>query len=506
MLRRLSFVLPWRRWRSPVLLAGPGARRPGRTPSDDPAAQAQLRKEQTAAPPRTQAVSRRAKRARARDDSPLAVTIDTLTPSTIPAKGDGPGLRDRHQHRHRPLVDDQRLLVHLRRAADDARPARRGSGHARRTPWSASRITDERHYDTIDGARAGRPRDVQPQRRRAGCSRPTPRASTGSACTRSASAAGGPRPARRRPGPHLPADGAHPARPGQEATAVVIPLRHQLVVRRRRVARRPRRAGPRPSAQGGRLRSLVDFGASVRRPHRELGGRPGARRRRTSAGGRQPAPVARPPTSRPGRRTARTSASAATRRRAPPRPRSPPQTPTSSRRSRRATRRQPARPRRARPGRAGGRPGRAGLAGPAARGDAPRGPRSWRCRTATSTCPPRRAHDPQLYERAVTRAGTTLPGFDVTTTPVVSSPSGYLTAQAIRIAVAGHHDPGHRRDVRGPGPRGRRRPRATTWSSPRPAPATAARARASHDVDHRDAAAAAGRGRGAVPPAAAGRR
>ena len=46
-------------------------------------------------------------------------------------------------------------------------------------------------------------------------------------------------------------------------------------------------------------------------------------------------------------------------------------------------------------------------------------------------------HNPKLYERAVARAGTTLPGFDVTTTPVLSSPSGYLTAQAIRGAVPG---------------------------------------------------------------------
>jgi hypothetical protein len=44
-------------------------------------------------------------------------------------------------------------------------------------------------------------------------------------------------------------------------------------------------------------------------------------------------------------------------------------------------------------------------------------------------------HDPQLYERAVARAGTTLPDFDVTTTPALSSPSGYLSAQGIRSAV-----------------------------------------------------------------------
>ena len=46
-------------------------------------------------------------------------------------------------------------------------------------------------------------------------------------------------------------------------------------------------------------------------------------------------------------------------------------------------------------------------------------------------------HDSQLYQRAVARAGTTLPGFDVTTTPVLSSPSGYLNAEAIRNAEPG---------------------------------------------------------------------
>ena len=46
-------------------------------------------------------------------------------------------------------------------------------------------------------------------------------------------------------------------------------------------------------------------------------------------------------------------------------------------------------------------------------------------------------HDPDLYQRAVARAGTTLPGLDVTTTPVLSSPSGFLTAQAIRAAAPG---------------------------------------------------------------------
>ena len=46
-------------------------------------------------------------------------------------------------------------------------------------------------------------------------------------------------------------------------------------------------------------------------------------------------------------------------------------------------------------------------------------------------------HDPQLYQRAVARAGTTLQGFDVTTTPVLSSPSGFLSTKAIRDAEPG---------------------------------------------------------------------
>ena len=44
------------------------------------------------------------------------------------------------------------------------------------------------------------------------------------------------------------------------------------------------------------------------------------------------------------------------------------------------------------------------------------------------------AHDPSIYRRAVARAGTTLPGFDVTATPVVASPSGYLSIAGIRGA------------------------------------------------------------------------
>src|SRR4051794_40319951 len=92
MLRRLSFSAALAALAVPVLLSGPAsAADPGGTPSDDPGAQAQLRKSEQKPPSRRVEVSRRAKRAKeakqAETDTPLSVTIDQLTPSTIPEKG-----------------------------------------------------------------------------------------------------------------------------------------------------------------------------------------------------------------------------------------------------------------------------------------------------------------------------------------------------------------------------------------------------------------------------------
>ena len=97
-----------------------------------------------------------------RDRRPARGDHRPADPVDDPREGHGPGLRDDHQQRHRPLVDDQRLLVHLRRAADDPRPARRGSGHARgrRGRRPDHRRAAQGHHR---GAGAGRPRDVQPQ-------------------------------------------------------------------------------------------------------------------------------------------------------------------------------------------------------------------------------------------------------------------------------------------------------------------------------------------------------
>ena len=77
-------------------------------------------------------------------------------------------------------------------------------------------------------------------------------------------------------------------------------------------------------------------------------------------------------------------------------------------------------------------------------------------------------HDPQLYERAVARAGTTLPGFDVTTTPVVSSPSGFLTTEGIRGRSRARRSCSPTRCSR-TRPRRSPTPRATTSWSRRPA-------------------------------------
>ena len=220
------------------------------------------------------------------------------------------------------------------------------------------------------GAGAGRPRDVQPQHP----AQAAPRGHPGRLLVRRARA----RRERRRAATET-ADGrartflplVPAARLGPAADGGGDPAAAPARLHRRRLARRPGRLDPDPlpgwsAPLAGRLRG------QLRRPHRDLGRRPGAGRRRTPAGRRQPAPLARAQPAGRRRTTARTTRPDRPVRRASPRPRRPTETPT--RRQPRERRRQPARPRRARPGRPGGRAGRPGLAGPARRGDAPRGP------------------------------------------------------------------------------------------------------------------------------------
>src|SRR4051794_4130024 len=92
MLRRLSIsAAALAALAVPVVLTGPAHADRGGTPDNDAAAQAQVRKQHPRAHPgresRKQGVSRRADRARPKDDAPLSVSIDQLTPSTIPDRG-----------------------------------------------------------------------------------------------------------------------------------------------------------------------------------------------------------------------------------------------------------------------------------------------------------------------------------------------------------------------------------------------------------------------------------
>src|SRR4051794_15652798 len=86
MLRGLSFSAALAALAVPIALSAPVLADPGGTPEGDPAGQALHRQEQKAGP-RPPVVSRRAERVRTDDQEPLAVSIDQLTPSTVPGQG-----------------------------------------------------------------------------------------------------------------------------------------------------------------------------------------------------------------------------------------------------------------------------------------------------------------------------------------------------------------------------------------------------------------------------------
>ena len=481
------------------LVAGRAAADPGGTPGDarraaDPAVQAELRKAEPTKPARSGVVSRRAKRqakVRADTDTPLAVTIDQLTPSTIPEKGLVRVSGTVTNNDTVPWTHDQRLRLHLRGADDLVGAARGGGRHPRRR---GRRRPDHRRGPQGPDRRAGagRARGRTASAFRAGCCRPAARASTGSACTPWARA----RTAATRPptaGPAPSCRWSPPPATGALPTAVVIPLRHQLVYADDGSVD-DLAAWTKTLSPGGRLRSLVDFGASSGDRSGDLGGRPGAGRRRTPARRGQPAAARWHPTSRAVRTTART--------RRPPDPSATPSEEPTETPSPAAEpdedHREPARPGRARPGRAGGGRGRPGLAGPARRGDAPRGPgddaavRRHRRRRAP------RCTSPQLYQRAVARARHHAPRLRR------DHDAGAVVAE--RLPQRGGHpgrgpgldDPGHRRDVRLAGPAaGRHRgPRRRGHLDRR----RGGRSRPGQpDRPDRDAAAAAVRGGGPVP-------
>ena len=427
MLRRLSFSAALAALAVPVLLAGPAHADQGGTPSEDPAAQAQLRKEQKAAPARKQAVSRRAKRARAETDAPLAVTIDQLTPSTIPEKG---MVRVSGTITNNDTVPWSTINVYSFNS-DEPLTTPDQLSEAAATPEDAVvgvRITDEQHKDTIAELAPGD---------HATYSLSIPRrllhADTPGVYWFGVHALGeGP------DGRDLAADGrartflpmVPPARPGQELTAVVIPLRHQLVYTDDG-SLDDLASWTQTLSQGGRLRSLVDFGASSGDRTVNWVVDPGlidAVRR--LADGNPPRSLA--PNLEVGQEDGEDEASAD-----PSASTTPTEAPTETPTAEAET--------------APDNPLDLDELDPVVQAAA-QAAKAWLARLGEAMRPEDQVmalpygdvdvaaaatHDPQLYERAVARAGTTLPGFDVTTSPVLSSPSGYLTGQAIRNAVPG---------------------------------------------------------------------
>ena len=345
-----ALALPWRRPRSSAR-RGAGRRRPrrARPPADEPTAT----------------------RSRSR--------IDALTPSAIPTQGPIAISGIGHQPRPtRPWTDDQPL----RRSSPTTPitdPRRAGRGGRAPTPSTivGDRITDAGTFDTVDELAPGRVADVHDPgaRARARASPATRRASTGSACTPSATSVGRPRRRRRRPGPHL-----HPARAAEQT-------RQPVDTAPRDPAARSRSGAP-PTAASTAPTRWADA-------HRA--GRPPARRWSTSA----PPPA---PRRSPGWSTPRCSTPCAARPRQPAALARP--TP-DGRRARRAATSPPTAARRPSPTRADERgPRRA-----SSRRRTPRpspAPPGWtscrrpgaattssRSRTATSTSPRPPTHDPE---------------------------------------------------------------------------------------------------------------
>jgi hypothetical protein len=427
MLRRLSISAALAALTVPLVLTGPSHADPGGTPSDDPGAQAQLRKEQQPAVPRKPIVSRRAQRVRAQATSPLAVTIDKLTPSTIPAKG---LVRVSGTITNNDTVTWSTINVYSF-ISDEPLTTPEQLDAAAATPEDAvvgGRITDEQHKYTIA--------ELAPDDH-AAYSLSIPRkllhADTPGVYWFGVHALGeGP------DGRDETADGrartflpmVPEARLGQEPTAVVVPLRHQLVYADDG-SLDDLSDWTQTLSQGGRLRSLVDFGASsgdrtvtwvvdpalidaVRRladgnPPRSLE----ANLRAGQDDGEDQA------SDDPSASTTPTEV--------------PTETPTAD------------------PGAAPDSPLDLDALDPVVQATA-QAARAWLARLGEAMRPEDQVmslpygdvdvagaaeHDPQLYQRAVARAGTTLPGFDVTTTPVLSSPSGYLTAKGIQDAAPG---------------------------------------------------------------------
>ena len=427
MLRRLSFSAALAALTVPMLLVGPASAAQDDGPSEDPAAHAQVRKQLPKKQGRKAATSRRAHRTRADNDAPLSITIDKLTPSTIPDRGmvrvsgsvTNKDTEPWSTINVRPFISATPLTTQAQLA------------EAAKTPADAvvgERLDDERHKFFIEELAPGesKPYSLSIPRRLLGVSTP-------GVYWFGVHALG--------EGPDGRVDGADgrartflplvpDARPGLEPTAIVVPLRHQLIYTS------DGSIDDLPSwteslSPGGRLRSLVDFGASSgdRTVNWVVDPALIDAVRRIAAGN---PPRSLAPNLRAGEPDGEDEASE-----------DPSATPTPS-------------------AEASEDPATDAEAEPSSPLDldkldpnvkaAAQAAHAWLARLASAMRPEDQVlalpygdidvsgaagHDPQLYQRAVARAGTTLPGFDVTTTPVLSSPSGYLSKRAIADALPG---------------------------------------------------------------------
>jgi hypothetical protein len=427
MLRRLSISAALAALVAPVLLAAPAAADPGGAP-DDPAAHAELRKQQPRESARKAEVSRRANRLRAEDQAPLSITIEQLTPSTIPDHGtiqiSGYVTNDDTATWSTinvyAFISQEPLTKPDQLAEAAAAPADAVVGD-RINPDS------EQYKYLIPELAPGdsAPYTISIPRSQLHVSKP------GVYWFGVHALGEGP------DGRDKFADGrartflplVPERRPGQEPVGVVIPVRHQLVYAPDGSVDRLADWTKSLSA-GGRLRQLVEFGASagdrtvtwvidpavVDAVRRIADGNPP----------RSLAPTLEPSQAEDGNEGDpgdEPSDSAAPSEEPTESPSADPESDSSS-------------------------PLDLDSLDPVVR-TAATAAQEWLARLTDAMRPEDQvmtlpygdvdvaaaaAHDPELYQRAVARAGNTLPGFDVFTTPVISSPSGYLSGPGIEGA------------------------------------------------------------------------
>jgi hypothetical protein len=418
-----------------VALSGPasGADSHGLV-GDDAASRTELRKTQATAPERPVTVSRRAQRnaARAEEDAPLSVTIDQLTPSTIPDEGvvrvSGTVTNNDDVPwgtiNLRPFVSEEPLTSSAQLEEAAAMPADAVVGE---------RINDERYKDFVEQLAPGdsEPYTFSIPRRMLGAS--TPGVYWFGVHALGENLDGRDEFADGRARTFLPL--VPEAREGTQPTAVVIPLRHQLLYTAD--GSLDDLAGwTRTLSPGGRLRSLLDFGAAA-------GGRtltwvvdPGLvdAVRRIAEGN---PPRSLEPNLRAGQddgeddeTTDLPASGSAT---ATDDTEQPIESPAPT----------------AEPENSGGSPLDLDELDPVVQAAA-QAAQAWLARLGEAMrsqdqvlalpygdvdVAAAAAQDPQLYQRAVARSGTTLSGLDVTTTPVVASPGGFLDTAGLRVAA-----------------------------------------------------------------------